>query len=190
GAALGAPARPLPYNREHRVDVCGGAPCRRGRRATSLKPEPYFAVVSFRLPMPLCDRRRGLDATGTVMMEKPQYLLNRLRERLGVKPRLVCILSIGGGLLARRADETELGRHVPDIEVESIGTLLDVMSASMLVIATFAAGSMVSAYASASSTATPRAFPLVVADDVSQNALSTFVNAFIFSIVGLIAVTN
>ena len=93
-------------------------------------------------------------------------------------------------LLARRADETELGRHVPDIEVESIGTLLDVMSASMLVIATFAAGSMVSAYASASSTATPRAFPLVVADDVSQNALSTFVGAFIFSIVGLIAVTN
>lgn len=49
---------------------------------------------------------------------------------------------------------------------------------------------MVSAYASASRTATPRTFPLVVADDVSQNALSTFVGAFIFSAVSLTAVKN
>ncbi len=60
----------------------------------------------------------------------------------------------------------------------------------MLVIATFAVASMVSAYASASSIATPRTFALVIADDVSQNALSTFIGAFIFSIVALIAVKN
>jgi len=65
-----------------------------------------------------------------------------------------------------------------------------VMASSMLVIATFAVGSMVSAYASASNSATPRAFRLVVADDVSQNALSTFIGAFIFSIVALTAVLN
>ncbi|MDX1498163.1 MAG: DUF2254 domain-containing protein, partial [Salinisphaeraceae bacterium] len=39
-------------------------------------------------------------------------------------------------------------------------------------------------------TATPRSFPLVIADDVSQNALSAFIGAFIFSIVGQIAVSN
>ncbi len=60
----------------------------------------------------------------------------------------------------------------------------------MLVIATFSVASMVSAYASASSSATPRAFSLVLADDVSQNALSTFIGAFIFSIVSLIALEN
>src|SRR5690606_26521198 len=41
-----------------------------------------------------------------------------------------------------------------------------------------------------SSTATPRAFTLVVADDASQNALSAFVGAFIFSVVALTAVKN
>lgn len=60
----------------------------------------------------------------------------------------------------------------------------------MLVIAIFSVTSMVSAYASASSTATPRSFPLVIADDTSQNALSTFLGAFIFSIVALIALKN
>ena len=49
---------------------------------------------------------------------------------------------------------------------------------------------MVSAYASAGSTASPRAFPLVVSDDLSQNALSAFVATFIYSIVGLIASKN
>jgi uncharacterized membrane protein len=49
---------------------------------------------------------------------------------------------------------------------------------------------MVSAYASASSTATPRSFTVVIADDVSQNALSAFIGAFIFSVVALAAVKN
>ncbi|MGJ9420168.1 DUF2254 domain-containing protein [Massilia sp. CMS3.1] len=60
----------------------------------------------------------------------------------------------------------------------------------MLEVATFAVASMVAAYASAGQSATARAFPLVVADDVSQNALSIFVGAFIFAIVGLSATTN
>lgn len=124
------------------------------------------------------------------MKDQIHFLLNRIRERLWVKPLLVCVLSIVGALFARKADDTGLGYYVPDINRDSIETLLNVMSASMLLIATFAAGSMVQAYASASSTATPRSFSVVVADDVSQNALSTFVGAFIFSIVGLVAVTN
>jgi uncharacterized membrane protein len=49
---------------------------------------------------------------------------------------------------------------------------------------------MVAAYASASNTATPRAFSLVISDDVSQNSLSTFIGAFIFSVVALIALQN
>ena len=79
---------------------------------------------------------------------------------------------------------------VPKISKESLSGLLNTISASMLVIAIFAVASMVSAYATASSTATPRTFSLVVADDVSQNALSAFIGAFIFSIVALIALQN
>jgi len=92
--------------------------------------------------------------------------------------------------LAKTVDKPEIGKLVPAITPDSIETLLSIISASMLVIATFAVASMVTAYASASNTATPRSFSLVISDDVSQNALSTFIGAFIFSIVALVALKN
>jgi len=48
---------------------------------------------------------------------------------------------------------------------------------------------MVSAYGSATSTATPRTIALMLADDRSQNALSTFLGTFLFSIVGIIGLS-
>ncbi len=124
------------------------------------------------------------------MLDRIRFWLNRLGERLWVKPLFVCLASIAAVFLARLADDLGMARFVPDISPDSIETLLTIMSSSMLVIATFAVGSMLSAYNAAGNTTTPRSFSLVVADDVSQNALSTFVGAFIFSIVALIALTN
>ncbi|MFD2110387.1 DUF2254 domain-containing protein [Thiorhodococcus fuscus] len=119
-----------------------------------------------------------------------KLLGHRLRERLWVKPLVICLLSIANVFVAKLADDTDLAQFVPAISADSIESLLSIMASSMLVIATFAVGSMVSAYASASSTATPRSFRLVIADDVSQNALSTFIGAFIFSVVALTAAKN
>lgn len=124
------------------------------------------------------------------MKDRLQFLWNRLRETLWFKPLVVSLLSVGGAFVAKSLDFTELGASLPEIDPETNKTLLSIMASSMLVIATFAVASMVSAYASASNTATPRSFPLIVADDVSQNALSSFIGAFIFSIVSLVAVTN
>ncbi len=126
----------------------------------------------------------------TFSADRLRYLFSQLRERLWVKPLLVCLLSIAGAFAAKFADATSLGEAVPEVSAESVSTLLSVMASSMLVIATLAVTSMVSAYASASSAATPRAFTLVLADDHSQNALSTFIGAFIFSIVALTASKN
>jgi uncharacterized membrane protein len=119
-----------------------------------------------------------------------RFILNRLRERLWVRPLAICLVSITGAFVAKITDDTSLKKFSPDVSIESLETLLSTLAASMLVVATFAVGSMVAAYASTSNTATPRSFPLVIADDVSQNALSTFIGAFIFSIVALIAVQN
>lgn len=124
------------------------------------------------------------------MKDRITFLLNRIGERLWVKPLLMCVMSIAAVFVAKMADETRLGARVPEITVDLLETLLTIMSSSMLVIATFAVASMVSSYASASSTATPRSFPLVIADDVSQNALSTFIGAFIFSIVAIIVLKS
>lgn len=124
------------------------------------------------------------------MPSQLQFLLSRLRERLWVRPLIACILSVGGVLLAQVADSVPVDWKVPEIAQESVIGMLKIVAASMLGIATFAVASMVAAYASTGQSATARAFPLIVADDVSQNALSTFVGAFIFSVVALSATTN
>ena len=126
--------------------------------------------------------------------ERLRFFLNRVRERLWVKPVILCILSVLAALLARYVDSLPIGLDLenllPNVKQESIEDLLKVTASSMLVIATFSVSSMVSAYASAATTATPRTFRLVIADDVSQNALSTFIGVFIFSIVALMALMN
>ncbi len=118
------------------------------------------------------------------------FVIKRLHERLWIKPLIVCVLSIGAVFLANLMDLTELGRFLPEISKESTKTLLKIMASSMLMMATFAVASMVAAYASASRSATPRSFPLVVGDDLSQNALSVFIGAFIYSVVALVALMN
>ncbi|MBU2225160.1 MAG: DUF2254 domain-containing protein [Gammaproteobacteria bacterium] len=122
--------------------------------------------------------------------DRLRFIINRFRDRLWVKPLATCLLSIAAVFGAKLADGSIFAELMPTIAADSIEALLSIMAASMLVIATFSVASMVSAYASASSTATPRSFTLLVADDASQNALSTFVGAFIFSIVALTAFKN
>ena len=118
------------------------------------------------------------------------FYFTRLSANLWFKPLIFCFLSILGALVAHSADGTFITDIAPDIKNDSIEDLLSTLSNSMLVIAIFAVGSMISAFAAASATATPRSFKLIVADDVSQNALSIYIGAFIFSIVASVAFKN
>jgi uncharacterized membrane protein len=76
------------------------------------------------------------------------------------------------------------------IGVDSVGNLLAILASSMLAVATFSLSIMVSAYAAAASGATPRATTLLIADRSAQGALATFIGAFLFSVVGLIALST
>ncbi len=107
-----------------------------------------------------------------------------------MRPLFLCVLSVAAAFVAKAADYLHFDERIPSIASDSIETLLAITAGSMLVIATLAVTSMVSAYASASSTATPRSFSLLVSDDLSQNALSTFLGAFIFTFVALVALKN
>ncbi len=124
------------------------------------------------------------------MKKKLFIYFKRIHEHLWFRPFLFCLVSVAGALVANQADGMGIEDLVPNIEKGSIGSLLDVLSSSMLVISIFAVASMLSAFASASSKATPRSFKIVVTDDVSQYALSIFIGAFIFSIVATIALDN
>ncbi|WP_105903303.1 DUF2254 domain-containing protein [Vibrio gangliei] len=122
--------------------------------------------------------------------EHLRFLYNRLKDKLWVKPLWMCLCSVAAVFVAKFADHVDTGLYILPISIKSIVALLEIMSSSMLVIATFSVGSMVSAYASASTSATPRSFSIVVSDDTSKNALSRFIGSFIFSIVALTAINN
>jgi uncharacterized membrane protein len=124
------------------------------------------------------------------MKQNILFALNRLNEKLWFRPLIFCVLSVFGALLAQISDDSNLYEIVPEIKTESLEQLLSTISGSMLVISIFAVGSMISAFSAASNTATPRSFKLIIADDVSQNALSVFIGSFIYSIVAMVALKN
>ncbi len=105
--------------------------------------------------------------TSLVSLNRLRFLLSRFGERLWVRPLAVCLLSIAVVFAAKIIDGSESAKLTPVVAQDSVETLLSLMAASMSVIATFSVASMVSAYAAASSSATPRSFALVLADDVS-----------------------
>jgi uncharacterized membrane protein len=121
------------------------------------------------------------------MKRRHIYCVLQLRKRLWAKPLLYCVIAVTASFIAQAADYSSIGDIVPEISPDTIQTLLTIISSSMLAVATFAVGSMLASYASASGSATPRAFELVLADDVSQTALSSFIGAFIFAIVSIVA---
>ncbi|GAA0292880.1 DUF2254 domain-containing protein [Psychrosphaera haliotis] len=124
------------------------------------------------------------------MEQQISFYIRRLKERLWVKPLFSCALSILAIFFARLGDTYFSDAAVMDISVDTLKTLFSIISASMLGMAVFAVGSMLSAYSSVSTSATPHAFDIVITDDVSQYALSIFVGAFIFSVIGIIALMN
>lgn len=77
-----------------------------------------------------------------------------------------------------------------DLGQGAVDQLLQILATSMLAVTTFSLTAMVTAYSAASRIATPRATRLLVEDPTSQNVLSTFVGAFAFSLVGIIALST
>lgn len=70
---------------------------------------------------------------------------------------------------------------------ETVGDMLSILTSSMLAVTTFSLGIAVSAFAAATQSATPRATTLLQEDRTTQNVLATFLGAFLFGLVGLIA---
>jgi hypothetical protein len=58
--------------------------------------------------------------TFIVSADRVRFLLNRLRDRLWVRPLAVCLLSIVAAFVAKLADDTVLARFVPVLSADSI----------------------------------------------------------------------
>jgi uncharacterized membrane protein len=115
------------------------------------------------------------------------WLRAQITSRFWFRVSLYGLLAVVAALLA-----TWVAPIVPEALTERIaeGTargILEILASSMLVVATFSLGTMVQAFGAAASLATPRATRVLIDDPFSQRVLSTFLGAFVFSIVGLFA---
>jgi uncharacterized membrane protein len=70
---------------------------------------------------------------------------------------------------------------------EAVAQLLGILTSSMLAVTTFSLSIAVSAFSAAAGSATPRATVLLQQDRTTQNVLATFLGAFLFGLVGLVA---
>ena len=123
-----------------------------------------------------------------MILELKKYV-SRLPEKIWFRAMLFSV-----GAIAAAAAAEWVGPLIPyeaDLEIASgsVGDILTILASSMLAVIAFSVSIMVSAYGSATSTATPRTIALMLADDWSQNALSTFLGTFLFSIVGIIGLS-
>jgi uncharacterized membrane protein len=76
---------------------------------------------------------------------------------------------------------------MPPINTDATDQVLEIMASSMLAVTTFSLSVSVAAFSAAAQSATPRATALLQQDPTTQNVLSTFLGAFLFSLVGLVA---
>lgn len=124
------------------------------------------------------------------MDTKWQFILQRITRQTWFRSTLYCVLGVATALVA-----LALGPIVPEvysdrIGAESVDSILAILASSMLAVATFSLTTMVSAYAAASNSTTPRAATLLIEDTTSHNALATFIGAFLYSIVGIVLLST
>lgn len=116
-----------------------------------------------------------------------QLWWQRLRQTLWWRPALWSTAAVLVAMGSKLADAWVPADWLPTLPAGVVDDLLHIMASSMLVVSTFALSILASAYASAASAGTPRATRLVVAEPRAQQAVAVFLAAFIFAVVGVIA---
>lgn len=119
-----------------------------------------------------------------------RWWLGHLVRRIWFRATLFSIAGVLTALLA-----VALSPHIPEelptkIGADAVDKILGIIAASMPTVTTFSLSTMVSAYSAATTNVTPRATTLVMEDSTTQNVLATFVGSFLFSLVGIIALTT
>jgi uncharacterized membrane protein len=121
------------------------------------------------------------------MFGKHLWHLRRTLRRIWVRVTAFALLALGTAALA-----PQIGAEIPSnwgakLGSGSVEEVLTILASSMLAVTTFSLSIAVSAFTAAANTATPRATALLEEDTTTQNVLATFLGAFLFSLVGLIA---
>ncbi|MBC7152776.1 MAG: DUF2254 domain-containing protein [Rhizobium sp.] len=121
------------------------------------------------------------------MISRYAWYLREVLRKVWVRVASFAALAIVSAVLARVLSPylpTAISLHTGS---EAVSQLLGVLTSSMLAVTTFSLSIAVSAFAAAAGSATPRATVLLQEDRTTQNVLATFLGAFLFGLVGLVA---
>lgn len=124
------------------------------------------------------------------MIARWRWMLNQLTKRLWFRATLFSLLGVATALLAVVFKDFIPASLPARIGADAVDKILGIIASSMLAVTTFSLSTMVTAYGAASSGVTPRATTLVMEDSTTQNALATFIGSFLFSLVGIIALST
>lgn len=124
------------------------------------------------------------------MVSRWQWLLRRLVRQLWFRASLLSLLGVVTALIAAVAVPFIPEELSAQIGAEAVDSILNILASSMLVVTSFSLTTMVSAYSAATNNVTPRATKILIEDPTTQNALSTFIGSFLYSLVGIIALST
>ncbi len=124
------------------------------------------------------------------MMPRWRWLLLQFSRKLWLRASFFVIAGVVSAVAS-----LILAPHIPydfpgKIGSDAVVDVLKIMASSMLAVTTFSLGVMVQAYSAATNNVTPRATKLIMEDHTSQNVLGTFIGSFLFSLVGIIALST
>lgn len=120
------------------------------------------------------------------MLSKTRWLLQQTLRRTWVRVVAFAVLAVVTVVATRLLAPWIPADWAERIGADAVDQVLGILASSMLAVTTFSLSIAVSAYASASSGATPRATRLLQEDRTTQNVLATFLGAFLFGLVGII----
>lgn len=118
-----------------------------------------------------------------------RWLLRQITRRIWFRAGLFCLLAVATALTGAWASPYIPFELTATLGADSVDNILGILASSMLTVTTFSLSTMVSAYSAATSNVTPRATVLIMEDETTQNVLSTFIGSFLFSLVGIIALS-
>ncbi len=124
------------------------------------------------------------------MTSRWQWLLRQLTRKLWFTASLFSALAVATALVA-----IALKPYIPadisaKVGADAVDHILGIIATSMLAVTIFSLSTMVAAYIAASGNVTPRSIRLLDEDATAHNALGTFIGAFLFSLVGIIALST
>ncbi len=118
------------------------------------------------------------------------FALSVFTKRIWFRALLYAVVGIATALVAYFARGWVPAGYSAKVGADAVGDILTILASSMLAVATFSLSIMVTAFGNASTGASPRATKLLIENQNAQRAVSTFIGAFLYSIVGIIALTT